>query len=78
MQSVLRRKLPEEVTKAIEYFYQDDELTRQMPGKKDYVSIAKIFHVQKRLILSNLKELHAEFKISHTDKQVRILFQLLM
>ena len=74
MQSVLGRKLPEEVTRAVEPFYQDDEFTRQMPGKKDYVSITENVHVQKRLILSNLKELHAEFKRSHPDKQVRILF----
>ena len=78
MQSVLGRKLPEEVTRAVEPFYQVDEFTSQMPGKKDYVSITKNVHVQKRLILSNLKELHAEFTRSHPDKQVRILFHSLM
>ena len=49
MQSVLGRKLPEEVTRAVESFYQDDEFTCQMPGKKDYVSIAKNVHVQKEI-----------------------------
>ena len=50
------RSLPEEITRAVESFYEDDEFIRQMPGKKDYVSIAENVHVQKRLILSNLKE----------------------
>ena len=41
-----------------------------MPGMKDYVSVEKNVHVQKRLILSNLNELHAEFKRIHQDKKV--------
>ena len=65
--------MPEEITRAVESFYEDDEFTRQMPGKKDYVSIAKNVHVQKRLILSNLRELHGEFKRSHPGKKVCIL-----
>ena len=38
-----------------------------MPGKKDYVSVGKKVHVQKRLILCNLKELYAAFKEVHSD-----------
>ena len=38
-----------------------------MPGKKDLVSITQRSHMQKRLILSNLKELYAEFKSSYPD-----------
>lgn len=37
-----------------------------MPGKKDFVSVkkdAKRLHVQKRLVLSNLKDVYREFKI---------------
>ena len=37
--------------------YEDDELSRQTPGKKDYVSIAKGVHKQKRLVLCNLREM---------------------
>ena len=44
-----------------------------MPGKKDYISIARNVHVQKRLILCNLKELYAEFKQKYTDLKVRYL-----
>ena len=41
-----------------------------MPDIKDYVSVKKNVHVQKRLILSILKELHAEFKRIHQNKKV--------
>ena len=51
MQSELGRWLHEEVTRAVESFYQDEEFIRKLSGKKDYVSIAKNVHVQKRLIL---------------------------
>ena len=42
--------------------YEDDEFSRQMPGKKDYVSTAKGVHKQKRLVLCNLREIYAAFK----------------
>ena len=45
-------------------FYQDDEYSRQLPGKKDYVSIAKGVHQQKRLVLCNLHELFVAFNYS--------------
>ena len=35
--------------------YEDDEFSCQMPGKKDYVSIAKGVHKQKRLVLCHLR-----------------------
>ena len=38
-----------------------------MSGKKDFVSIARRSHMQKRLILSNLKELYAKFKTCYPD-----------
>ena len=36
-----------------------------MPGKKDFVSVkqeGKHLHIQKRLVLNNLKEVYREFK----------------
>ena len=36
--------------------YEDDEFSRQMPGKKDYVSVAKRVHKQKLLALCNLEK----------------------
>ena len=38
-----------------------------MSGKKDFVSIAQRSHMQKHLILSNLKELHPKFKTSYPN-----------
>lgn len=55
------RSLSEDVIRCVESFHQDDEYSRRMPDIKDYVSIKKNVHVQKRLILSNLRELHAYF-----------------
>ena len=43
-------------------FYHDEEYTREMPGQKDFVSIGRNVHKQKRLILCNLKELFSSFR----------------
>ena len=47
-------------------FYEDDEYSHMMPGKKDYISI-KGEQRQKRLLLCNLRELYAEFKGKYPD-----------
>jgi hypothetical protein len=53
--------------------YNSDEVRRLMPGKKDYISIkvsgVKI-HVEKRLLLCNLKDLCSHFKNSHPGVKV--------
>lgn len=57
----------------IKEFYMNDEYSRQMPGKKDYVSIRTTngrIHEQKRLLLNNLKELHAFFKEQNSSVKV--------
>jgi hypothetical protein len=54
--------LPDTVESLVKEFYCDDENSRLLPGKKDYVSIGRNHHMQKRLILSNLKELYSSFK----------------
>ena len=35
----------------VKVFFEDDEFTKMLPGKKDYVSIATNVHKQKRLLL---------------------------
>ena len=70
MPSLIGRRFPQATIKIVESFYQDDEYTRQMPGRKDYLSVGNQIHVQKRLILSNLKELFAEFKTTYPDIKV--------
>ena len=54
--------LPDTVQTLVKEFYCDDENSRLLPGKKDYVSIGRNHHMQTRLILSNLKELYSSFK----------------
>ena len=54
--------LSEETSRCVIDFYCDDEYSRLMPGKKDFVSIAKNTHMQKRLLLCDMKEtLHVCF-----------------
>ena len=69
--------LPEETRSLVESFYQD-EYSRQMPGKKDFVSISCNVHKQKRLILCNLKELYIAFKNSYPNHKVNITITFLI
>ena len=55
------KMLPNEVVQIVKLFYEDDEVSRLMPGKKDFVSIGRNIHKQKRLLLRNLRELYALF-----------------
>ena len=64
------KKLPSKTIKCVQDFYEDDEFSRIMPGAKDFVSIGKNEHVQKRLILCNLKELYTAFKENHSDLKI--------
>ena len=56
---------PLKLSPMVAEFYDSDEVSRVMPGKKDFVSVrvgANRIHVQKRLVLSNLKETYRLFK----------------
>ena len=51
--------LPLTTVKLVQAFYESDDVSQIMPGRKDFVSIRQgdqRVHVQKRLILGNLKE----------------------
>ena len=57
--------LPPVTEKLVTEFYESDGKSRVMPGKKDFVSVrveGKRVHVQKRLVLCNLKEVYSSFK----------------
>ena len=56
------KKLPQETLELVLNFYEDDEFSRQMPGKKDCVSIGNNVQKQKRLVLCNLREMYSAFK----------------
>ena len=62
-----------ETTDLIIRFYESDDISRVMPGKKDFVSVKqerRRVHVQKRLVLSNLKEAYIEFKNQFPTQKV--------
>lgn len=62
--------LADDVVLLVRDFYCDDENSRLLPGKKDYVSIGRNQHMQKRLILSNLKELYSTFRKRFQDAKI--------
>ena len=47
------------------HLYEDDEFSCQMPGKKDYVSIAK------GVVLCNLREMYTAFKEKYPNVKLR-------
>ncbi len=51
-----------ETSDRVKAFFQVDEYSRLLPGKKDVVSVSKNTYQQKRLLLCNLKEVYAMFK----------------
>ena len=64
--------LPETVD-IVHAFYESDDISRVMPGKKDFVSVkkeSKRVHVQKRLVLSNLREVYHEFKEKFPERKI--------
>ena len=65
--------LPRHSVNLIKDFYESDDISRAMPGKKDFVSVRegeKRVHIQKRLILSNLKEVYYAFKDQYPNEKV--------
>nr|XP_047136327.1 uncharacterized protein LOC124813400 [Hydra vulgaris] len=66
----LEKALPDVTVQLVKNFYEDDEHSRIMPGKKDYVSIKKNVHIQKRLLLCNLKELFVAFKTKNPEIKI--------
>ena len=65
--------LPLITVNLVKDFYELDDVSRIMPGKKDFVSVRqgdKRVHVQKRLLLSNLKELYQQFKAKYPTEKI--------
>ena len=62
--------LPLNTKNLVTGFYENDLYSRLMPGQKDYKSIGKNIHIQKRLLLCNLKELYVAFKNEHLDAKI--------
>lgn len=66
------RPLAKDLEQLVIDFYTDSTLDhiRMLPGKKDFVSISKGEHVQKRLILCNLRELFNKFKQEYPNEKI--------
>ena len=56
------KPLPASTAEEVQFFYEDDSHSRLMPGRKDFVTIKKNVHKQKRFLLCNLHELYVLFK----------------
>ncbi|XP_076806681.1 uncharacterized protein LOC143450136 [Clavelina lepadiformis] len=68
------KTLSEELKNDVCGFYECDDNSRMCPGMKDSVSVRnkdgeKVQH-QKRLVLSNLKELHSSWKETYPEKKI--------
>ena len=48
-------------------FYQNDEFSRILPGKKNKINVSTNIHMQKRLLLLNLNELHSSVKSEYPN-----------
>ena len=64
------KTLPESTAEKVILFFEDDEHSRLMPGKKDFVSTKRNVHKQKRLLVCNLKELYALFKEQNPEVKI--------
>lgn len=67
------KTLNENTAQLIKDFYNSDDVSRMMPGKKDFVTIrsqgSKV-QVQKRLILANISEIYQFFKEKYPTHRV--------
>ena len=57
--------LAKNVLDTVAALYENDEHSRSMAGRKDFVSVGENKHKQRRLILCKLKELFQSFKAQH-------------
>lgn len=68
------KSLPKEVVQRVQDFYENDEVSRAMPGMKDCVTVVdksgNKTKTSKRLILCNLKEAYALFKDTFPCMQI--------
>ena len=69
------KRLHSEIAAKLVDFYHSPDVSRQMPGLKDHVSVKGVGGSreikQKFLILSNLKEAYPNFKEKHTTMKIR-------
>lgn len=69
------KRISGDIVKLVIYFYQHDGFSRIFPVAKDKVSIKRNVHMQKRLILCNLRELYFCIKGEHPPN-IKIVFSI--
>lgn len=65
--------LSDETKEAVIRFFEDDDISRAMPGQKDYVSVQKEGKrqaVQKRLLMMTLREAYKHFNEIHDNAKI--------
>lgn len=65
--------LSNETKKVVEIFFEEDEISRAMPGQKDFVSVKKDGKrqvIQKRLLMMTLRETYKCFKNQYKDVKI--------
>lgn len=69
------RKIPDWIIKKVRAFYSFEENSRVLPGMGDFVSIVENgqrTHVQKKLLLFNVNELHEKFKKDFPEASISL------
>ena len=66
------KAMAQETIDLVHAFNDNDEYSTRLPGKKNYVSIQKDVHKQKRLVLSNLRKLFVAFKERNPDVKIGV------
>lgn len=67
------KTLNSETMELVNNFFLNDDVSRLMPGKKDFVSIKENGvrrHEQKRLVLCNLREIYELFKTNYPNNRI--------
>lgn len=68
------KTLHQDVVQLILHFYESQEISREMPGQKDCITIRngdEKVKIQKKLVLCNLREAHALFKERYPNLKVQ-------
>ena len=70
------KALPLETKTLVKTVYEHDDISRMMPGIKDFEAVKNDdgtrVHVQKRILLYNINKLYAEFTVEHEGLMISI------
>ena len=64
--------ITDEVKQMVRDIYEDDEVSRTLPGTKDQVSLGNKVYAQKRLLLCTVKELYNHFVSKYPEVKIKL------